>query len=159
MDPTRLPSECEQIEHLLGCAPRPEPSAALRWRVLADVHDELRHCVLHRLRVELRREQKRAGRRLALGCAAALLMAVGLAIGVMHAAGVPLNPPASAPSVADVAWQLQQLSPEMSQKDSLLQATLRQIGPNAGCEDLLKNIFPDTKSQKRTEEVVKRAPK
>ena len=149
MDNSRLHSELEHVERLLACAPRPEPLTALRRRVLDDVHEELRHCVLHRLRVELLREQKRVSRRFAVACAATLLLAVGLSIGVMHAVGVGLKSPTSAPSVADVAWQLQQISPEMSQKDSLLQATLRQIGPDAACGDLLKNIFPDSKSHDR----------
>jgi hypothetical protein len=149
MDHLHLPSELERVERLLARAPRPEPLTALRRRVLDDVHEELRHCVLHRLRAELLREQRRASRRLAAACAAALLVAVGLSLGVMHAAGVPLKTPASAPSVADVAWQLQQLSPQISQRDSLLQATLRQVGPDAGCGDLLKNLFPDAKSHDR----------
>ena len=149
MDNLRLPLELEHVERVLACAPRPEPSTALRPRVLDDVHEELRHCMLHRLRVELRREQRRASRRFAVACAAARLFAVDLSFGVMDAAGVALNPPASAPTVASVAWQLQQLSPEMSQKDSLLQATLRQVGPDAGCGDLLKNIFADAKSHDR----------
>jgi hypothetical protein len=144
MDNSRFPAELERVERLLACAPRPEPSAALRQRVFGDVHEELRHCVLHRLRVQLLREQKRASRRFAVACAMTLLVAVGLSIGIMHAAGVPLKPPISAPTVADVAWQLQQLSPHISQKDSLLQATLRQVGPQSACGDLL-NAFTDNK--------------
>ena len=105
MDNSQFPSELERVEHALACAPRPEPSAALRRRVLDDVREELRHCVLHRLRVELLRQQKRSNRRIAVACAASFLVAVGLSIGGMHAAGVALKPPASAPTVADVAWR------------------------------------------------------
>jgi hypothetical protein len=149
MDHLQMPSELEHIERLLECAPRPQPSALLRRRLIEDVHEELRHCVLHRLRAELLREQKRASRRLAAACAVALLVAVGFSLGVMHAAGVALKPPAAAPTVAGVAWRLQQLSPEISQKDSLLQATLRQIGPDSACGDLLNNVFTDSKSHDR----------
>ncbi len=145
MDNSQFPAELERVEHVLACAPRAEPSAVLRRRVLDDVREELRHCVLHRLRVELLREQKRSSRRFAVACAASFLVAVGLSIGGMHAAGVALKPPASAPTVADVAWQIQQLSPQISEKDSLLQATLRQVGPEAACGDILKNVFTDSK--------------
>ncbi len=61
----------------------------------------------------------------------------------MRAAGVPLKTPAAAPRVVNVAWQLQQLSPQLSQRDSLLQAALRQVGPDAACGDILKDLFPD----------------
>ena len=145
MDNSQFPSELERVEHTLACAPRPEPSAALRRRVLDDVREELRHCVLHRLRVELLRQQKRSNRRIAVACAASFLVAVGLSIGAMHEAGVVLKPPASAPTVADVARRIQQLSPQMSERDSLLQATLRQVGPQAACGDLLKNVCTDPK--------------
>jgi hypothetical protein len=149
VDHSHLPSELERVERLLACAPRPEPSLALRRLLLGEIHEELRHCVLHRLRAELLRGQRRASRRLAAACATALLLVVGLSAGIMHAAGVPLKPPASAPSVVDVAWQLQQLSPQLSEKDSLLQAALRHVGPDAACGDVLKNLFTDTKSQDR----------
>jgi hypothetical protein len=146
MDNSQFPAELERVEHILTCAPRPEPSAALRQRVLDDVREELRHCMLHRLRIELLRQQKRSSRRIAVACAASFLLAVGLSIGVMHAAGVALRRPTSAPTVADVARRIQQLSPQMSERDSLLQATLRQVGPEAACGDILKNAFADTKS-------------
>jgi hypothetical protein len=149
MDNSRLHPELEHVERLLACGPRAEPATALRRRVLDDVHEELRHCVLHRLRVELLREQKRASRRFAVACAAMLLLAVGFSISIIHAVGVGLKPPVSAPSVVDVAWQLQQISPEISQKDLLLQATLRHIGPDAAWEDLLKNVFSESKSHDR----------
>ncbi len=149
MDHSRLHPELEHVERLLTCAPAAEPAAALRRRVLDDVHEELRYCVLHRLRAQLIREQKRASRRLAVASAATLLVAVGLSVGAVRAVGVPLKPSASAPSVANLARQLQQISPEMSQRDSLVQATLRQVGPDAACRDLLKNVFPDTKSHDR----------
>ena len=146
MDNSLFPSEPERVERLLTFGPRPEPSTALRQRILDDVRAELRRRLLDRLRVELFREQKRSSRRFAVACAATLLVGFSLSIGVMHAAGVALRPPASTPTVREVAWQLQQLSPEVSRRDSFVQATLRQIGPEATCRDILNNIFADAKS-------------
>jgi hypothetical protein len=146
MDNSQYSRELDHLERLLTLGPRPEPSTALRQRVLDDFRAELHHRRLNRLRVQLLREQKRANGRFAVACAVTLLVAVGLSIGVMHAAGIALRPPASAPTVAEVAWQLQQLSPDISPRDSLVQATLRHIGPEATCRDVLKNIFADNKS-------------
>ena len=146
MENSRLSPELERLERLLACGPQPEPPTALRQRVLDDVRAEFRRRLLDRLRVELFREQRRSSQRFAVACAATLLVGFSLSIGVMHAAGVALQPPASTPTVREVAWQLQQLSPEVSQRDSFLQATLRQIGPEAACRDILNNIFADAKS-------------
>jgi hypothetical protein len=146
MDNPQFLQDIERVERLLTLGPRSEPSLALRQRVLDDVRAELHRCLLDRLRVQLRREQKRASRRFAVACTATILVAVGLSIGVMHAAGVALRSSASVPSVTEVAWQLQQLSPEISQRDSVLQAAIRQVGPEATCGDILKNIFAETKS-------------
>jgi len=145
MENSRLSPELERLERLLACGPQPEPSTALRQRVLDDVRAELRQRVLDSLRMELRREQKRSNRRFAAACAATLLAGVSLSLGLMHAAGLALQPPASTPTVYDVARQLQQLSPEVSQKNSFVQATLRQIGAEASCGEILNNIFAETK--------------
>jgi hypothetical protein len=146
MDSSQFPQKLDRVERLLTLGLRPEPSTALRQRVLDDFRTELHRRRLTRLRVQLLRDQKRANRRFAVACAVTLLVAVGLSIGAMNAAGIALRPPASTPTVAEVAWQLQQLSPDISPRDSLVQATLRHIGPEATCRDVLKNIFADNKS-------------
>ena len=65
----------------------------------------------------------------------------------MHATGFALHPPASAPTVYDVARQLQQLSPAVSREDSIRQAMLRHVGAEASCGDILNNaLFAETKS-------------
>jgi hypothetical protein len=146
METSQLSPELERLERLLAFGPRPEPSTALRERVLDDVRAELRHCVLDRLRRELLREQRRSSWRFAAACAATLLLGLSLSLGAMHAAGFALQPPASTPTVYDVARQLQQLSPEVSQRDLLAQATLRQIGAEASCGKILNNIFAEAQS-------------
>ena len=149
MENSPLAPELERLERLLTFGPQPEPSAGLQQRVLGDVRAELHQQRLARLRSELFREQRRSRRRFALACAATILAGLGFSFGVMHAGGFALRPPASAPTVYDVARQLQQLAPAVSQRDLLAQATVRQIGAEASCGEILNNLFADTKSHDR----------
>lgn len=119
MENSQLPPECEEVERLLACGPRPEPSAALRRRVLGSVQSELR------------RERISAKWRSASAFAAALLVALGLSLGVLQATSFALQQRESPPSVFEVARRLQLLSPGLSREDSLRQATLRHIGAEA----------------------------
>ena len=116
------------MERLLLREPAAEPSAALRRRVLDDVRSELRQCVLDGVRSELRREQERAKWRFAAAFAATLLVGLGLSLGVLQATSFALQQRESTPTLSDIAWQLQQLSPQISATDSRHQAMLRQIG-------------------------------
>ena len=124
MKEIQLPADLERVERLLLCAPLAEPSAALRRRVLDDVRAELRQCVLDSLRSELRRQRAWSKWRFAAAVAATLLVALGLSL------GVALQQRESTPTLSDIAWQIQQISPQVSEKDSLHQAMLR-IGDEA----------------------------
>jgi hypothetical protein len=133
MKEIQLPADLERVERLLLRQPLAEPSAALRRRVLDDVRAELRQCVLESLQAELRRRRARAKWRFAAAVAATLLVALGLWLGVLQAANAAVQQSASTPTLSDIAWQIQQISPQVSRKDSLHQAMLRQIGNEASC--------------------------
>ena len=117
MQDSRLPFDLEELEleRLLASGPRPEPSAALRQRVLGSMY------------AELHREGAWSRWRFAAACAAVLLVGLGLSLGVQQAAGDAFQHAASPPSVAEVARRLQELAPGLSREDSLRQATLRNI--------------------------------
>jgi len=129
MKAIQLPADLERVERLLLSEPLAEPSAALRRRVLDDVRAELRQCVLDSLRSELRRQRARSKWCFAAAVAAILLVSLG----VLQATSVALQQRESTPTLADIAWQIQQISPQVSEKDSLHQALLRQIGDEASC--------------------------
>jgi hypothetical protein len=145
MENSRLPPDLERLECLLACGPRPEPSAALRQRVLDDVRAELRQRVLDNLRAELRRENARVRWRVAAACAASLLVGLSLSLAFVQVAGFGLQAPTTTPTIADVARQIQQISPEATRQTSLNQARLRQIA-DASCGVILNNLFAETKS-------------
>jgi hypothetical protein len=112
----QLPPELGRLERHLACGPRPEPSAALRGRVLSDV------------RSRLRRERFLARWRFVAACAATLLVGLGLLLGVLQATVFALQPRDAPLSVCEIARRLQQLSPRLSREESLRQAVLRRIG-------------------------------
>jgi hypothetical protein len=86
----------------------------------------LSRAALNRLRQEFLRQQEQSKWRLAVAAAATLLLAVGLSWGVSWATGIGRQQSAAAPTLPDVAWQIQQISPGVSEKDSMLQAKVRQ---------------------------------
>jgi hypothetical protein len=131
MKEIQLPAELEQVEQLLLREPLAEPSAALRRRVLDDVRAELRQSVLEGLRAELRREQRRTRWRFAAAAAAVLLVGLGLLLSVLQSTSFALQQHDFTPTLSDIAWQIQQISPQVSPKDSRQQAMLRQIGDEA----------------------------
>jgi hypothetical protein len=132
MESWEISSELERLERLLASGPRPVPSAALRQRVLGDVQGEL--CG----RARLRRW------RFAAAFAATVLMALGLSLGVMQASGFALQQDRSPPTLSEIAWRLQQISPGLSREESLRQASLRQIGVEASGATLLSDLLPGT---------------
>jgi hypothetical protein len=119
MDELRLPYEVEllerQLERFLSCGPRPEPSVALRRRVLSDA------------RSELRRGRFLPQWRFAATFAATVLVVLGLWLGMLQATSFALPSYGGPLPVEEVARRLQVLSPNLSQEDSVLQAKYRQI--------------------------------
>ncbi len=123
-----LPPELERLERLLAHGPRPEPSTALRRRVLSEV------------RSELRSERVLPPWRFAAAFAATLLVGLSLSRGVLHTTGFALQQAESPPSVYEIARRLQQLSPGLSRKESLRQAVLRQMGAETNDQTPLGDI-------------------
>ena len=128
MEDLQLPPELERVERLLACGPRPEPSAALRRRVLGGVRSELRSGPFY----------PRGG--LPAAFAATLLVGLGLSLGVLQATGFALQQRESPPSVYEVARRLQQLSPGLSREESLRQAAIRHIGAEVSRQTPLGEI-------------------
>lgn len=128
MESYPLPPEFEGLERLLACGPRPEPSAALRPRVLGSV------------RSELHRECGSPKWQFAAAFAAVVLVGLGLSLGVLQATSFALQQRPSAPSVDEVARRLQVLSPGLSREDSLRQAMLRHIGAEASGRTTLSDL-------------------
>lgn len=127
MESAPLSLELERVERLLTRGPRPVPSAALRQRVLSGVRSELRsNRILPRWRF-------------AAAFAASVLLALSLLLGVLQA-NVFAKQHESPPSLHEIAWRLQQLSPDLSREESLRQAVLRQIGADVGCQTPLGDI-------------------
>ena len=125
MEDLQLPPELERLEHLLMCGPCPEPSAALRRRILSSVGSELRS------------KQVLPRWRLAATFAAVLLVGLSLSFGILQATIFAMQPH---PTLCEVAKRLQRLSPGLSREESLRQAALRQIGVEAACPMLLGDI-------------------
>jgi hypothetical protein len=115
MENRPLPPELQRLERLLACGPRPEPSGALRQRVLGGVRSELRS-----KRIVLKW-------RVAAAVAATLLVGLSLSLGALQAAGFARQQRDVSPNVDEVALRLRQLSPGLSQEESLRQAVLRDI--------------------------------
>jgi hypothetical protein len=119
MNEFQLPDEFEELEQLLTNSPRPQPSAALRGRVL------------RRMRCELHQEQILPTWRAAAAFAATVLVALSLWLGVLQASTAAMQQVQNSPSIDEIAWQLRQISPTLSQTESLRQAWLRQAGAEA----------------------------
>lgn len=118
MDELQLPPELEQLERLLASGPQPSPA--------------LRERVLRRMRGELRLERRTRMRtvpawRAAAAFAATLLVAMTLWMGVLQATAIATQHVQTPPSLEEIAQQLRQLSPTLSQPEALRQAFLRQI--------------------------------
>jgi hypothetical protein len=124
----QLPPELERLERFLACSPRPEPSAALRRRVLSG------------MRSELRSERILPIWRFAAAFAATLLVGLSLSLGVLQATSFALQQCDLSPSVSEVARRLQQLSPGLSREESLRLAVLRHIGAEASRQTPLGEI-------------------
>lgn len=128
MEDSQLPPELEGLQRFLACGPRPEPSAALRRRVLG------------RVQSELHRERTARNWQFAAAFAATLLVGLSLSLGVLHASSFALHQRESPPSVFEVARRLQVLSPGLSREDSLRQATLRHIGAEVSGRTTLGDV-------------------
>jgi len=131
MENLPLPSELERLERLLAFGPLPEPSAALRRRVLGGV------------RWELRSPQDLPGRRFAVAFAAMLLVGLSLSLSALQATLFAMPQRAVSPSIDEVAWRLQQISPRLSREESLRQAVLRHIGAAGSCQTALGDILSE----------------
>jgi hypothetical protein len=128
MENPELPRELERLQRVLACGPQPEPSAALRRRVLRGV------------RTGLRSQRVLPRWRFAAAFATTLLAGLGLSLGVLQATVFAIQQHELSPSVCEVAKRLQQLSPGLSEEESLRQASLRQIGVEANCQTPLGDI-------------------
>jgi hypothetical protein len=146
MKEIQLPPDLEQMERLLLREPRAKPSAALRRRVLDDVRAELRQSVLDGLRAELRRERTLSTWRFAAAIAVSLLVSLSLLLSVLQATSFALQQREFAPSLSDIARQIQVISPQVSEKDSLHQAMLRQIGNEASSGTAVNRLLSEFKS-------------
>ena len=131
MEHSQFPSEFDRLERLLTCGPRPEPSAALRRRVLLGVQSELRS------------ERIWSKWRFAMAFAATILVGLSLSLGVLQATGFAVQPRELPCSVYDVARRLQQLSPGLSREESLRQAVLRQVGADVNSQTPLGDTPPE----------------
>lgn len=123
----RLPRELERLECVLLGGPRPEPSPALRQRVLDGVRNEL-PSKSHLLKWQF-----------ALAFAATFLMSVILSAAVVHAAGIVLRQHEACPSIRDAATQLQEFSEELSQEEAIRRVTLLRIAAEVGCRTELSD--------------------
>jgi len=141
MENSQQPSELDSLERLLTRGPRPMPSAELRQRVLDGVRSELRRNMFDVIRMELRREHIRSKWRFAAAFAATILVSLTISLGVRHSVRHSLSNNASPPTIDDVAWRLQQISPKLSDEESLLQASLRQIGSDPKSPTTLGDIL------------------
>ncbi len=128
MEILQLPRELERLERLLVCGPRPEPSVALRRRILSSVVSELRS------------KRNFSRWRFAAAFAAALLVGLSLSLGIPQATVFAMQQRERSPSLCEVAKRLQQLSPGLSREESLRQAVLRQIGAAVNCRTPLGEI-------------------
>jgi hypothetical protein len=131
MEDYPLLPELERFERLLSAGPQPEPSAALRRRVLRGV------------RSELRRDHNLSTWRFVASAAATLLVTVGLLLNVLQATGFARQQRVASPSVSEIARRLQELAPRLSREESLRQAALRHMGAEPGCRILLGDIFSE----------------
>jgi hypothetical protein len=156
----QLPEELERVERLLTHGPRPEPSASLRRRVLDQVRSELRGAVrvstnlglgfsgsaLNGLQSQLWRRRQRSKWQLAAAITATLLIAVSLSLGMLQASSFALQQREFTPTLSDIAWRIQQIAPQVSQRDSEYQASLRQIGNYASRGTAVNQLLSEFKS-------------
>jgi hypothetical protein len=134
MEELRLPPELQDLDRFLARGPRPEPSAALRRRVLS------------RMRSELDVGYVFSKWRFAAAFAATVLASLSLSLGVLHAGSLVLQPGGAPPSIDEVASRLQQLAPDLPREDSRVQAKLRHICVEVTREMPLGEILSDQDS-------------
>jgi hypothetical protein len=134
-------SERESFERLLASGPRPVPSAELRQRVLDGVRAELRKNIFDVMRIELRREHIQSKLRFAAAFAATILVCLTISFGVIRSVRHSIAQEQSPPSIDNVAWRLQQISPGLSQDESELQVKLRYIGSESCGPTTLSDIL------------------
>jgi hypothetical protein len=91
----------------------------------------LRQRVIRRMRCELHQERRLPTSRAAAAFAATLLVALSLWLGVLQARTIAMQQDQAPPSIEEIARELRQIAPTLSQAQSLRQAMLRQIGVEA----------------------------
>jgi hypothetical protein len=123
MENEHLTADLERLEGELAAGPRPEPSTALRQRVLRDVRTELHR----RVQVELRRDDFLPRWQIAAAAAVIVFVWVGLSFTAAQIAYSALQPREDNPAVSEIARQIQQLSPDFLPDESLREARLLQI--------------------------------
>ena len=130
VDPTDLPDDLADLERALRSRARVEPCAALRGRVLAEVHARL----------------ATASRRLALVRFAAALVAgamvwVNLSMSIAnHAAAGVTHPDGQAARA--LARRLRDLAPDLTQHEALRQAVLLHAGSRLAATPWLSPAIP-----------------
>lgn len=121
MEPHELPEELAAIERQLAARTRPQPSEALRGRVMAAV------------RRELRTSPAPARRPLtawncALAAAAAVILLLNLSVMSTNSAVFAIHPSGDGADTLATAEALRRLVPEMSEEQALGQAVLLRAG-------------------------------
>lgn len=124
-----LHPELEHFERLLTES-RPDPSDALRERVMGD------------MRSQLRRQRVVRRLRFAGGMAAALLIGVGLSLATGRVTDYYAQD-SQRPSVHALAAEIQKQSPELSPEEAMRRAMLVQIAAQSGQEKTVQGgMFP-----------------
>jgi hypothetical protein len=116
-------ADLKRLERLLAASPRPEPAAALRQRVLGGVQTELHRSVY----VETRGDDFVPRWQFATAAAVIVFVWAGLSLTAAQVAYSALQPQGANPAVAQIAKQIQQLSPDFLPEESFREARLLQL--------------------------------
>lgn len=118
MNHDRLPGELEALQRELTERDRPCPSANLRDRVLGNT------------RAQVRRDRRRSGWIFAGQAAAVALVWINLSLSVTRSTNLGITLGETPPSVDVLARQVQEILPDISQREAHRQALLLQASWN-----------------------------
>ena len=121
MEPHELPEELAAIERQLAARPLPQPSEALRGRVMAAVRSELRTAP-----VPARRPL--TAWKCALAAAAAVILLLNLSVMSTNSAVFALRAPGDGPDTLATAAAVRRLVPQLSQDEAIGQAVILRAG-------------------------------
>ena len=118
MNHDRLPPELEELQRELAERDRPCPSADLRDRVLGSTQ------------AQVRRERRNAGWIFAAQATAVAVVWINLSLSVTRSTNLGVTLGETPPSVDELAGQVQEILPDLSQRESRRQALLLRAGWN-----------------------------